>query len=300
MVKILQTDKQDFTFARQTDGRTKPDGLLKMQNSTNERQTVEQICLSLGITIERFRKRWERASPDKIGRTFREMGGRYGRPTQDELDIVLSGLDLGGAKTDVVQYGVTPSEMLADKKRVVSKKRTDEKPVEITKETESEPAKRPNKWRAAWCWLVERMPTKLEIAFYANMLMGIYGMVNLFGEMGAAFGVIYALLSAQVVSMVRDRMAQNTAGWGVFAVFLVECFTCLVHTTMFNLRTWESVRAGKFPFDAVANPSAPFWIAFALAFGLCAGAFYSVLMTYWLEIERRQAAQFEAEHNREY
>ena len=296
MVKILQTDKQAFTFARQTDGRTKPDVLLKMQNSTNERQTVEQICLSLGITIERFRKRWERANPDKIGRTFKTMGGRYGRPTQDELDIVLSGLDLGGAKTDVVQYGVKPSEIMADKKRSVSKKQTDEKPAEIVKEAESEPVKEPKKWKPNWL----RMPTKLEVAFYANMLMGIYGMVNLFGEMGAAFGVIYALLSAQVVSMVRDRMAQNTAGWGVFAVFLVECFTCLVHTTMFNLRTWQSVRAGKFPFDAVANPSAPFWIAFALAFGLCAGAFYSVLMTYWLEIERRQAAQFEAEHNIQY
>lgn len=213
-----------------------------MQNSIQTGQTVEQICLSLGISIERFRKRWERANPDKIRRTFKTMGGRFGKPTQDELGIVLSGLDLGGAKTDVVQYGVTPSEILADKKRVVSKKQTDERHAEIAKEAEPEPVKEPKKSK----------PFDFEnaIVFAASLMITLCSMcLTTFGlwtfsvVAGIILGVMFSAYLAMSVAVARNKNKGDTSESALSTVSWVESGAAVLHTFTFHHYIFEAIKA---------------------------------------------------------
>jgi len=237
VVKILQTDKRAFTFARQTDGRTKPDGLLKMQNELKQGQTVQQICLSVGMKLEAFRKRWERANPDKIGRTFKEMGGRYGTPTKTELDIVLSGFSVGAAKTDVVQYGVTPSEILADKKRSESKKRTDEKPAETAKEVEPEVVKnKPFDFENAIVFVASLMVT------LCSMGLTTFGLWTFAGFAGLILGAMFAAYLAASVAVARNKNKGDTSESALSTVSWIEAGASVLHT--FTFAHWIKYQTG--------------------------------------------------------
>lgn len=140
----------------------------------------------------------------------------------------------------------------------------------------------------------------LDVVFYCNLLVADYGLVYMLKEMGAAWAVIYTLVSWHALRMAKNRYSQVTAGRGITAVWVLEAFAFFIHLAMFNLRAWQAAKAGNMPFSPWENTTYPFWIAFALAALFSGAAIYAVSTTLALTKEQVEAENYENSYGVKY
>lgn len=140
----------------------------------------------------------------------------------------------------------------------------------------------------------------LDIVFGVNILVADYGLIYLMKEMGAAWAVVYSLLSIHAIGMAKNRHSQVTASYGVAAVWILEILSFFIHLSMFNLRLWETGFENKLPFSVWENTTYPFAIASILAALFSTAAIYSVSVTLALTKEKVEAENFERAHGVKY
>lgn len=140
----------------------------------------------------------------------------------------------------------------------------------------------------------------LDIVFGVNILVADYGLIYLMKEMGAAWAVVYSLLSIHAIGMAKNRHSQVTASYGVAAVWILEILSFFIHLSMFNLRLWETGFENKLPFSVWENTTYPFAIASILAALFSTAAIYSVSVTLALTKEEVEAENFERAHGIKY
>ncbi len=132
----------------------------------------------------------------------------------------------------------------------------------------------------------------LDLAFYANMGIAIYGLVVILGIMGVLIGVFYTLISIHAIGLARDRYAANTSGASIGAVVVLEIFTYFIHLAMFNASIWKG--SETLPFQIMeAGEWRVFAIACVLAFVLTAGTIYAITVRNAQIKERIAAKEFE-------
>lgn len=140
----------------------------------------------------------------------------------------------------------------------------------------------------------------LDIVFAFNILVVDYGLVYLMKEMGAAWALVYSILSMHAIGMAKNRHSQATASYGVVAVWILEILSFFVHLSMFNLRLWETGFENKLPFSVWENTTYPFAIASILATLFNSAAIYSASVTLALTKEKVEAENFERAHGVKY
>lgn len=146
----------------------------------------------------------------------------------------------------------------------------------------------------------KRKISALDIVFGVNVLVADYGLVYMMKEMGAAWALVYSLVSFHALSMAKDRHSQSTAYYGVTAVWVLEILSFFIHLSMFNLRLWETGFENKLPFSVWENTTYPFAIATILAALFSTAAIYSVSVTLALTKEKVEAENFEQKHGIKY
>jgi len=176
-----------------------------------------------------------------------------------------------------------------------------EDPANISSEVEPEaelPAKQKTDGEESKSWI--KSVSALDVVFFCNMAVADYGLVYMLKEMGAAWAIVYTLVSFHALKMAKDRYSQVTASRGIAAVWVLEVFAFFIHLAMFNLRAWQAAKDGDMPFSPWENITYPFWIAFALAALFSGAAVYAVSTTLALTKEKVEAENYEETHGVKY